>query len=71
MTDFIKANTGIRTLQLEEGQEGIIIEKPFMLTDLIVTNRSNGYVSIIMQDDEGHTHIIKVIKPEGEFNHSF
>jgi len=63
--DFIKSTTGIRTIQAIASGETIVIDKPFMLTDLIVSNNSNGMATIVMQDEE-NTHIIKSIKPNGE-----
>jgi hypothetical protein len=74
MSDNITGHTGVKTLQLKEGEiEGFVINKPFMLTDLIVSSTSSGRVTIAMEDDEDpkHIHIIKTIKPNGDFNHSF
>ena len=79
MTDFVKANTGIRTLQLREfgdglqglsAMEGIIVDFPFTLTDIIVSSTSSGIVTVMATDGE-NTHIIKSLKPKGDFNHAF
>jgi len=71
MTDFIKSNTGIKTLQIVEPGTTNVIETNFMLTDLLVETNSIGQVTIMAADDE-HTHVIAVIRDGRKvFNHAF
>ena len=67
----IKEHTTIRTTQVGAfDNEAMIIDRDFMLTDLIITSRLEGIVTLVATDDN-HTHIIKTIRPNGEFNHAF
>ena len=69
--DTVKINTSLKTVQVGAFEtEATIIDRDVMLTDLIITSMSDGIVTLVATDDN-HTHIIKTIKPNGEFNHAF
>lgn len=68
----ITPNIGIRTVQAEESGEHVIIDySGWLLTDVIICNHSDGYVTLLAKDDEGHEHVITSLEANSTFNHSF
>ena len=69
--DNVKERTSIKTAQVGTfDNEETIIDRDFMLTDVLISSMSDGIVTLVATDDN-HTHIIKTIRPNGEFNHAF
>jgi len=72
MSDLIAGQTGIKTLQVEETGEHVIIDYPaFMLRDLIISNHSNGFVTVLAKDVDGHEHVVVSLQGYDTFNHKF
>lgn len=71
MSDFLLNKTKIKMTQVSELGSTQILSPSIMLTDIIITNNSNGSATLIATDEFNHTHIICSLKANECFNHAF
>jgi hypothetical protein len=71
MSDFITSQTKIKTTQVTSLGNTRVLNSGFLLTDVLISNNSQGKVTLLATDDFEHTHIICSLAPGERFNHAF
>lgn len=63
-------NKKVKTLQVLNNETVNVLNPGFLLTDVIISNNSDGKATLLVTDNV-RTHIICVVNAGGVFNHNF